>query len=89
MVKKGLRFYPTGNTAVVAIEDVVKCLRILMQNKVSNERYILVSENLKTKSLLTQMALALGTKPPYLPLKKELLINAYWIEKIVGIFSFS
>ncbi len=88
MVKKGLRFYPTGNTAIVAIEDVVKCLRILMQNKVSNERYILVSENLKTKTLLTQMALALGTKPPYLPLKKGLLITAYWLEKIVGLFRF-
>ena len=84
LVKNGIRFYPTGNTAVVAINDVVKCMRILMTKKIINERFILVSENLTTKALLTQMALAVGAKPPYLPLKKELLNFALWLEKIIG-----
>ena len=38
-----MRFYPTGSTAVVAVEDVVNVLIKLMKSDILNERFILVA----------------------------------------------
>ena len=83
-VAKGLRFYPTGMTGVVDVNDVVKCLLLLMGSTLQNERFILVAENLKMKELLTKMATELGNPPPSIALSKGGLTTLYFIEKLIS-----
>jgi len=82
-IAKGLRFYPIGSVGIVALEDVVNPLILLMESNIKNERFILVSENLKYKDLLGKIAKSLNKKPPKFPLTKGLLYTLYVLDKIL------
>ena len=84
-VANGLRFYPTGSTAVVDVEDVVNVLIKLMKSDILNERFILVAKNISQKKLLSKIATSIGVKPPNIPLKKWFLFSAFVVEKIFKI----
>ena len=84
-VANGLRFYPTGSTAVVDVEDVVNVLIKLMKSDILNERFILVAKNISQKKLLSKIATSIGIKPPNIPLKKWFLFSAFVVEKILKI----
>ena len=77
-----MRFYPTGSTAVVAVEDVVNVLIKLMKSDILNERFILVAKNISQKELLSKIATSIGIKPPNIPLKKWFLYSVFLFEKI-------
>ncbi|MDA8948117.1 NAD-dependent epimerase/dehydratase family protein [Flavobacteriaceae bacterium] len=81
-VAKGMLFYPTGNAGIVAIEDVVNVLIKLMESSIKNERFILVSENLKYKELIEKIALGLNSKKPKFALTNCLLYLLYILDKI-------
>ena len=81
-VANGMRFYPTGSTAVVAVEDVVNVLMKLMKSDILNERFILVAKNISQKELLSKIATSIGIKPPNIPLKKWFLYSVFLFEKI-------
>ena len=81
-VANGMRFYPTGSTAVVAVEDVVNVLIKLMKSDILNERFILVAKNISQKELLSKIATSIGIKPPNIPLKKWFLYSVFLFEKI-------
>src|SRR5690606_32951678 len=59
-VKKGLSYYTRGATGFVDVEDVARCMILLMNNPVKQERFIINSENLSYQSLLAQTASAIG-----------------------------
>ena len=82
MVNKGMRFYPTGKTGFVSIDDVVFTLHALMESEIKNERYILVAKNNSFRDIFNQIARILNKKPPNIPLKKSLLIVFYVLDKI-------
>ena len=63
-VKKGLFFYTKGSTSFVAVTDVVKIMRLLMNSDISNERYILSAGNFTFKDIITYVAKSLDLKPP-------------------------
>jgi len=63
-VKKGLLFYTKGKTGIIAIEDVINCMSLLMNSNVNGERFTLVSEKVNFNSLLTMVAKGLNVKPP-------------------------
>ena len=84
-VASGLHFYPTGKTGVVSLEDVVKSLVLLMESQIKNERFILVSENIKQKILLDKIATALKKKKPFFPLWKGGLIFLFILEKTMDV----
>lgn len=65
-VKNGLRFYTKGKTGIVAVEDVINCMVLLMNSPINGERFTLVSENINFDSLLTIIAKGLGVKGPNL-----------------------
>ena len=67
MIYNGLKYYTTGTTGYVAVNDVVNAMTQLMQSDTTNERFILVSENLTFKDFFTKTAEKLGVNPP----KKE------------------
>ena len=55
-------FYSTGNIAIIDINDVVKILLLLMDSNITNERFILVSDNIKQKKLLNMLKLSVEKK---------------------------
>jgi nucleoside-diphosphate-sugar epimerase len=78
---KGMLFYPTGNSAIVALEDVVKALVMLMESPVKNERFILISQNLKYRELIEKIATGVKSKKPTFALSKSILYLLYILDK--------
>ncbi|MFD2586472.1 NAD-dependent epimerase/dehydratase family protein [Croceitalea marina] len=72
-ISEGLKFYPPGGTGFVTVKDVVGAMVNLMDSEITNENYILVSENLTYKEAFTKIAEAVEKKAPKLLLKKGLL----------------
>lgn len=63
-IKKGFKFYTTGVTGVVDVSDVTNIMIKLMKSDISNERFILVSNNLSFKDIFKTIAEHIGVKPP-------------------------
>ncbi len=61
---QGTSFYTKGSTGFVDVLDVVGCMMKLMNGPISNENYILVSENLSFEALMTKFSKAFGHKAP-------------------------
>lgn len=61
---KGSSFYTAGRSGFVDVRDVVRAMINLMEGSRTNERYILVSENLYYKELLGLLADNFGNKRP-------------------------
>ena len=63
-IKKGLPFYTKGKIGIVAVEDVVKAMYLLMNSPISGERFILVAEDLTYQQLFCILAKAFNIQPP-------------------------
>lgn len=77
IIYNGLKYYTTGSTGYVDVNDVVNAMIQLVKSDHKNERYILVSENLSFKDFFTKTAHYLGVKPPHKEAKTWLL-NIAW-----------
>jgi len=64
LVNKGLKFYTTGVNGYVDVEDVADIMIRLMKSDIIAERFVLVSENVSYRDLLTSIAINSGKKPP-------------------------
>ena len=73
----GLKYFTKGTTGFVDISDVVNSMIILMESEITNERYILVSENLKFKEFFELAADCLKVSPPKKEAKNWLLQIAW------------
>lgn len=60
----GLKFYSFGSNGFVDIVDVAKAMLLLMNSKISDERYIINSENISYKQFFLWMAESLNISPP-------------------------
>ena len=76
-VQDGLKFYTTGITGFVGVQDVVKIMQRLMNSNVINQRFIVVSENLSFKQVLQSIALALNKNKPSIRINK-LMSECIW-----------
>jgi nucleoside-diphosphate-sugar epimerase len=63
-IQKGLPFYTNGITGFVGVRDVVRIMIRLMGSGITDERYILVSENLTYREVLFMIADNLNKKRP-------------------------
>lgn len=70
----GIPFYPSGGIGVVDVEDVAKAMILLMDSSIKNEQFILVSENITYKEMLSKMAPMFGKKPPTKKLPKGIML---------------
>ncbi|MEN3041165.1 MAG: NAD-dependent epimerase/dehydratase family protein [Bacteroidia bacterium] len=86
MVHRGLIAYPVGTNGFVGVEDVVKAIFLSIEKHPLGwgERYILVAENWKYQRLFTEIARAIGKKPPRLPVPKSLAVGVGWMMEKVG-----
>lgn len=63
-VKNGLKFYTKGITGFVDARDVAEAMVRLTQSEITNERFILSSENLQYRQVFEYFAEFAGVKPP-------------------------
>jgi dihydroflavonol-4-reductase len=63
-VRKGLKFYTSGSSGLVDVEDVAKCMILLMDSGLTAERYIVSAENRDYQQLTAEIANGLGVNPP-------------------------
>lgn len=61
---KGLKYYTTGTSGYISVNDVVNIMILLMKSSIKNERYITTSENLSFKSFISKIAKSLNVNPP-------------------------
>lgn len=66
IVNKEFPFYTQGINAWVDVKDVVRAMVQLMDSDISDERFILSAGNFAYRDVFTEMALALGKKPPHI-----------------------
>ncbi len=68
-VWKGMPFYTSGATGYVDVKDVAKCMVLVMDSGVVDQRFILNAVNLPLRTVFDAIALGLNKKPSsiYLP----------------------
>jgi len=82
-LKNGFKFYTLGTTGFVGVNDVVHCMTRLMENEKSNERYILVSENLSYKAFSSLIAEKFNVAAPKIEATKWMTALAWrwdWVK---------
>jgi len=63
-VKRGQYFYTLGRCGIVAVQDVVNIMQLLMQGDYAGQRYIIVGGNPDYKQMLDAIAAGMGKKGP-------------------------
>lgn len=88
-VFNGFKYYTTGVTGFVAVQDVVRPMIQLMNADLKNERFILVSENKSYADVLFAIADGFSKKRPTVKIKKwqtEIFWRFAWlVSKINGV----
>lgn len=81
-VYKGIRFYTEGITGYVDVRDVVKAMITLMEGNFSGGRYIISSENLSYREVLSMIASGFGKKPPSIHATSCMIYAAYYLDSL-------
>ncbi len=82
-VNKGYSYHPPSGTGFVTVADVVDIMMALMDSTIEKERFILVSENLSYKEMMSLFAKSLGVREP----SKQLEIWQLQILRFLDMFS--
>lgn len=82
-VNNGLKFYTSGSTGFVDVNDVATCMVNLFEQKVTGQRYILNAENKSYKELFELIAKSLNKKAPSVFIKKSVLM---FLTRIIQLF---
>lgn len=86
-VYKGLLFYTKGANAYVDVRDVSRALIELMESSITNEKFLLTSENYSFKLFFQQVATALHVGGPKI-LASPVLSSIAWRLEAVKAFIF-
>ena len=86
-VRQGLKFYTSGSCGLVDVEDVAKTMILLMESKISNERFIINAENWSYKSLFEETTHYFGIKPPAFEAKPWMLELAWRASALGTVFT--
>lgn len=87
LVKEGLKFYTDGATGIVDVEDVAKCMILLMESGITDERYTLSADNLHYKDFFAEIAEGFGIKAPTKEAKRWMLGIAWRAAKLASLFT--
>ncbi|MES2486843.1 MAG: NAD-dependent epimerase/dehydratase family protein [Bacteroidota bacterium] len=63
-VKRGQYFYTLGRCGIVAVQDVINIMQLLMEGDYTGQRYIVVGGNPDYKQMLDAIAAGMGKKGP-------------------------
>ncbi|WP_166332668.1 NAD-dependent epimerase/dehydratase family protein [Sphingobacterium chungjuense] len=81
-VKKGLKIFPIGSVGIVDVTDVASIMIWLMNSEISGERFILNSENVLSRDLLTDISALMGKPAPTIQASKTLMSIAWRLAKV-------
>ena len=82
IIKNKFNFYTSGVSGFVTVEDVVKAAIGLMQEKIKNERFILVSENISFKDFVNYFSKK--NKNYSIRIPKSILYLTWFIESFLS-----
>ena len=84
----GMPFYPPGSCGVIDVRDLVQVMIQLLNSDITNERFIINSDHIEYKDLMSIVAKQLNKKAPHIKLSKtfmKMLIGLdVFINKIRG-----
>ena len=86
-IYKGLDYYTLGKTGYIDVHDVIDTMFDLMNSKIINERFILVSENWTFKKFIETVATQLSIEIPKKEAKSWLLNLGWkldWVRNFLG-----
>ena len=86
LASRGVSYYPSGGMGIIDVQDVVKAMILLMKSGIKNDQFILVSQNISYKDILSRFAVVYGKNPPTKKLSKTLmgyLSGIDWISNIL------
>lgn len=86
-IHNGFKYFTEGKTGYVDVRDVVKIAYALMESDITNERYILNSENVTYHDFLTTIAKELHVKGPTVKAGKFLSSLAWRSEWFKSLFN--
>ncbi|MFN3917901.1 MAG: NAD-dependent epimerase/dehydratase family protein [Flavobacteriales bacterium] len=86
-VKKGMKYYTEGVNGFVDVRDVANLLIEITERGLTNDRFILASENKTYKELFTIIANALNANPPKVKATKIMLKLAVFFEWLKSLFT--
>ena len=75
--KKGFKYYTSGTIGLVAVNDVTSIMIKLMKSNLTNENYVLISENWNYKQFLETLAESVQANPPE-KLASPFLLSLGW-----------
>lgn len=84
LVNNGIKIFTGGSVGIVDAEDVTKIMVQLMHSNISGERFILNSENISNKELLSRIAQLIDKKPPVIKANKLMLSAAWRMAKLMS-----
>lgn len=87
-IHKGLNFYTEGITGFVDVRDVVEVMIKLQNSDITNQRFIINSNNISYKEIFTKIAHCLEKKPPKYQANKFLIDFAWRLDKMKSILPF-
>ena len=82
IVDQGLKFYPTGSTGFVTVQDVVAYMYALMQSDIINERFLLNGQNLPYRKIFNTIADTIDKPHPSIKVTSLLKGLAWRYEKV-------
>jgi nucleoside-diphosphate-sugar epimerase len=80
-------WYTEGVSGFVDVMDVVDTMQLLMQSKITGERYIISAENIQYKNVFTQIATAFNKPAPHKKVTPFLAGIVWRLEALKGIFT--
>ncbi len=86
-IRTGLNHFPDGSCGYVDVADVAKAMILLMESNISDERFIINSENLTYKEFFSSIALKFGKKPPALSLKPWMMYMAWLGSSVITLLT--
>ncbi|WP_109302321.1 NAD-dependent epimerase/dehydratase family protein [Aquimarina sp. AU474] len=78
----GMNYYTTGTSGFVSVIDVINTMFMLMNSNCTNERYILVAENLNYQSAFSMIAKGLKKPAPTKEASPFMMKIAYYVQRI-------
>ena len=69
----GMPFYPPGSCGVIDVRDLVQIMIQLLNSDITNERFIINSDHIEYKDLMSIVAKQLNKKAPHIKLSKTFM----------------
>ncbi|HTK20015.1 MAG TPA: NAD-dependent epimerase/dehydratase family protein [Mucilaginibacter sp.] len=86
-IRNGFKFYTMGSGGFVDVEDVAKCMIMLMSSGISGERFIISAENQDYKSMTAEIANGFGIKAPSTLAKPWVMELAWRFAAFAGVIT--